>query len=163
MWVPVAVWKPCKLLYTCYLLLTTTTTLHLFNGLLSRTTWVSRYQKGKTSMDLNQARDDGVWEWQSDHMLDTSWTTCNLHLAPDRQSHQHLLTQLLQAACSSWCPTIKFTFLAVGPTHARKFFFALRVIHPWNSLKLKPASMSSLCRFKALLRNAELSRFLHYS
>ena len=47
-------------------------------------------------------------------------------------------------------------------TDARKFFFALRVIHPWNSLKLTPASMSSLCHFKALLRNAELSRFLHY-
>jgi len=40
-------------------------------------------------------------------------------------------------------------------TDARKFFFALRVIHPWNSLKLTPTSMSSLRRFKALLRNAE--------
>ena len=33
---------------------------HPFNGPLSRTTWVSRYQKGKTSLDLNEARDDGV-------------------------------------------------------------------------------------------------------
>jgi len=32
----------------------------LFNGLFSRTTWVSRYQKGKTSLDLNEARGDGV-------------------------------------------------------------------------------------------------------
>jgi len=39
---------------------TATTTLHPFNGLFSRTTWVSRYQKGKTSLDLNEARDDGV-------------------------------------------------------------------------------------------------------
>jgi len=31
-----------------------------FNGLFSRTTWVSRYQKGKTHLDLNEARDDGV-------------------------------------------------------------------------------------------------------
>ena len=30
--------------------------LHLFNSLFSRTTWVSRYQKGKTSLDLNKAR-----------------------------------------------------------------------------------------------------------
>ena len=29
----------------------------------------------------------------------------NLHLAQDRQPHQHLITQLLQARCSSWCPT----------------------------------------------------------
>ena len=34
----------------------TATTLHPF----SRTTWVSRYQKGKTSLGLNEARDDGV-------------------------------------------------------------------------------------------------------
>jgi len=27
----------------------------------SWTTWVSRYQKGKTSLDLNKARDDEVW------------------------------------------------------------------------------------------------------
>jgi len=39
---------------------TTITTLHPFNGLFSRTTWVSQYQKCKTSLDLNEARDDGV-------------------------------------------------------------------------------------------------------
>jgi len=47
-------------------------------------------------------------------------------------------------------------------TDARKFFFALRVIHPWNSLKLTPPILS-LRRFKAVLGNADLSRFLHYS
>jgi len=31
-----------------------------FNGLFSRTTLLSRYQKGKTSLYLNEARDDGV-------------------------------------------------------------------------------------------------------
>jgi len=41
---------------------TVNTLLHPFNGLFSRTTWVSRYQKGKTSVDLNEAREDG------DHM-----------------------------------------------------------------------------------------------
>jgi len=35
--------------------------LHPFNGLFSRTTWVSRYKKGKPSLDLNEARDNGVW------------------------------------------------------------------------------------------------------
>jgi len=33
--------------------------LRLFNGLFSRTTWLSQYQKGKTSLDLNEARNDG--------------------------------------------------------------------------------------------------------
>ena len=45
--------------------------LHPFNDICSRTTWVSRIQKGKTSLDLNEARDDGVLEWhwhQLDHM-----------------------------------------------------------------------------------------------
>ena len=45
--------------------------LHLFNGLFSRTTWVSRYQKGKISLDLNEARDHGDlgWQWrQPDRM-----------------------------------------------------------------------------------------------
>jgi len=36
------------------------TTPHRFNGLFSRTTRVNRYQKGETSLDLNEARDDGV-------------------------------------------------------------------------------------------------------
>ena len=41
---------------------------HLFNGPLSRTTWVSRYQKGKTSLDFTGAR-DSEWQWhQLGHM-----------------------------------------------------------------------------------------------
>jgi len=39
---------------------TTKLLLHQFNGLFSRATWVSQYQKGKTNLDLNEARDDGV-------------------------------------------------------------------------------------------------------
>ena len=33
--------------------------------------WVSLYQKGKTSLDLNEARDDGVWDGSG-----ISWTIC---------------------------------------------------------------------------------------
>jgi len=57
-----------------------TTTLHPFNGLFSRTTWVSRYQKGKTSLDLNEARGDGVW----DAVASAGPYENNLHLTPDR-------------------------------------------------------------------------------
>jgi len=39
-----------------------------FNGLFSRTSRVSRYQKGKTNLDFTAAR-DSEWQW---------------HLAPDR-------------------------------------------------------------------------------
>jgi len=37
---------------------------HPFTGLFSRTTWVNQYQIGETSLDLNEARDDGVVGWQ---------------------------------------------------------------------------------------------------
>ena len=43
---------------------TAATTLHPF----SWTTWVSRYQKGKTSLGLNEARDDWRQWRQMDHM-----------------------------------------------------------------------------------------------
>jgi len=46
----------------------TTTLLQPFNGLFSRTTWVSRYQKGKTNLDITGAR-NSEWQWhQLDHM-----------------------------------------------------------------------------------------------
>ena len=35
---------------------------HTFNGPLSRTTRVSRYQKGKTNLDFIEAR-DSEWQW----------------------------------------------------------------------------------------------------
>jgi len=41
----------------------------------SQTTWVSQYQKGETSLDLNDARDDGVLGWQW-HQLDRMQTIC---------------------------------------------------------------------------------------
>ena len=30
---------------------------------------------------------------------------CSLYLTPGRQPHRHVITQFLQAGCSSWCPT----------------------------------------------------------
>jgi len=39
------------------------------------TTWVNRYQKDKTSLDFNEAKDDGVWGWQW-YQLDHMQTIC---------------------------------------------------------------------------------------
>ena len=36
--------------------------LHPFNASFSRTTWENRYQKGTTSLDLNEAVYDGFWD-----------------------------------------------------------------------------------------------------
>ena len=51
-----------------------------FNGLFSGTTWVSRYQKGKTSQDINKARDDGVLGCSG-----ISWTICKQSAPRSRQ------------------------------------------------------------------------------
>jgi len=41
---------------------------HPFNGPLFGTTWVSQYQKGKTNLDISEAR-DSEWQWhQLGHM-----------------------------------------------------------------------------------------------
>jgi len=54
--------------------------LHPFNGHFSRTTWVSWYQKGKTSLDLNEAIDDRVWGMA---VASAGPYANNLHLSPD--------------------------------------------------------------------------------
>jgi len=54
---------------------------HTFNGPLSRTTRVSRYQKSKISLDLNEARDDGVLGCSG-----ISWTMCKQSVPLSRQT-----------------------------------------------------------------------------
>ena len=56
--------------------ITTTILLLPFNGLFSRSTWASRYEQGKTSLDLNEARDDGdlksdIWWHQVTNFSET--------------------------------------------------------------------------------------------
>ena len=69
-----------------------------FNGLFSRTTWVSRYQKGKTNLDFTGAR-DSEWQWhQLSHMqVCTSLQTDNHASSPP--------LSFLQAGCPSCRPT----------------------------------------------------------
>jgi len=50
-----------------------------FNGLSSRTTWVSRYQKGRTILDFNEARDN----WVAVESAGPYYVN-HLHFAPDR-------------------------------------------------------------------------------
>jgi len=64
--------KRCKLLLRLCVELLLLVLLHPFNGLFSRTAWVSRCQKGKTSLDLNEARDDRVLGCSG-----ISWTICS--------------------------------------------------------------------------------------
>ena len=69
-----------------------------FNGLFSRTTWVSRYQKGKTSLDFTGAR-DSEWQW---HQLG------HVQVCTSLQTDNHASTpplSFLQAGCPSCRPT----------------------------------------------------------
>jgi len=71
---------------------------HTFNGLLSGTTRVSRYQKGKTNLDFTEAR-DSEWQW---HRLG------RMQVCTSLQTDNHASTpplSCLQAACPSCCPT----------------------------------------------------------
>jgi len=59
---------------------TITITMQPFNGLFSRTTWVIWYEKGKTSLDLNEARDNEVLGCSG-----ISWTICKQSATRSRQ------------------------------------------------------------------------------
>ena len=71
---------------------------HPFNGPLSRTTRVSRYQKGKTSLDYTEAR-DSEWQW---HQLG------DMQVCTSLQTDNHASIRplsFLQAGCPSCRPT----------------------------------------------------------
>jgi len=55
---------------------------HTFNGPFSGTTRVSRYQKGKTSLDFTEAR-DSEWQW---HQLS------HVQVCTSLQTHNHAST-----------------------------------------------------------------------
>ena len=63
---------------------------------------VNWYQKGKPSLDLNEAREDGLlwWYW---HQLYHTKTICTLLQTDDHINALSL--KFLQAGCSSWRPT----------------------------------------------------------
>ena len=69
---------------------------HPFNGPLSRTARVSRYQKGKTNLDFAEAR-DSEWQW---HQLDQCAPRSRQKTTP--APHRSVF---LQAECPSCRPT----------------------------------------------------------
>jgi len=71
---------------------------HPFNGRFSGTTRVSRYQKGKTSLDFTEAR-DSEWQW---HQLGYM-QVCNSLQTDNHASIPPL--SFLQAGCPSCHPT----------------------------------------------------------
>ena len=71
---------------------------HTFNGPLSGTTRVSRYQKGKTDLDFAEAR-DSEWQWNP---------LGHMQVCTSLQTDNHASTpplSFLQAGCPSCRPT----------------------------------------------------------
>ena len=69
-----------------------------FNGLFSRTTWVSQYQKRKTNLDFTGPR-DSEWQW---HQLG------HMQVCTSLQTDNHASTpplSFLQAGCPSCRPS----------------------------------------------------------
>ena len=99
----VAKWKDCISWFktmtiwlpTDYYYYYTHTHTHPFNGPFSKTTRVSRYQKGKTNLDFTEAR-DSEWQW---HQLGHMQVCTSLHASTSPLS-------FLQAGCPS-CRSIR--------------------------------------------------------
>jgi len=96
--------------------------LHLLNGLFSKTTCVSRYKKGKTSLDLNEARNYVVLGWQW-HQLDHKQTICTL-----LQTDNHTNTSPLNFYTSDDLPGAK----QCKNTEGKKT--QTNTAHPWKKL-----------------------------
>ena len=80
--------------------LVTHTHTHPFNGCLSSTTCVGRYQKGKTNLDVTEARDN-AWQWHQLGHMQKKYAHRSREI-PTPASHHCFL----QAGCPSCRPTI---------------------------------------------------------
>jgi len=89
---------------------------HQFNGPLSRTTRVSRYEKGKTNLDFTEAR-DSEWQW---HQLG------HMQVCTSLQTDNPSPLSFLQAGCPSCRPTNSDKTLKAP---VRVLIFCLSAIH----------------------------------
>ena len=96
-----------------------------FNGLFSRTTWVSQYQKGKTDLDFTGARDS---ERQWHHLG-------HMQVCTSLQTDNHASTPplcFLQAGCPSCRPTNSVKALKAKALKAKIAIIAVTVyIYTW--------------------------------
>ena len=110
---------------------------HAFNGPLSGTTQVGRYQKGKTSLDFTEAT-DSEWQW---HQLDHMQVYISL------QADNHASTpplSFLQAGCPSCGPTnsVKALKAELWLTNCKLKSFSPLYLH---DLILKTDDLYSVC------------------
>jgi len=105
-----------------------------FNGPFSRTTRVSRYQKGKTNLDFTEARDsERLWHQLGHMQVCTSLQTDNHASAPP--------LSFLQAGCPSCRPTN-----------------SIKALHNYNDPNYKSTARMPLPRHESMHRWTENSK-----
>ena len=129
---------------------------HPFNDFFSRTTWEweSRHQKGKTSLDLYEAREDEVLGWQW-HQLDHMQTICtSLHTNASSLN-------FLQAGCSSRRPTnsVKALLLFLNEIQINQSLCNDRCYY---NTPLLHCALSSPCCYIAVITPAMMSAMHPY-
>ena len=115
-------------------LLVTGTYIHPLNGTLSGTTQVSRYQKGKTSLDFTGAR-DSEWQW---HQLG------HMQVGTSLQTDNHASTppfSFLQAGCPFCRPTNSVKALEAFVTGIT---LCPKKVSPLNILQQPPQTCTDL-------------------
>ena len=101
---------------------------HAFNGPLSGTNRVSRYQKGKTNLDFTEAR-DSEWQW---HQLD------HIQVCTSLQTDDHASTpplSFLQAGCPSCRPTNSVKALKATSLSITGLFSEMLKSRDWTGLQ----------------------------
>jgi len=96
---------------------------HPFNGSFSRTTRVSRYQKGKTNLDFTEAR-DSEWHWHQHGYM---------QVCTSLQTDNHASTpplSFLQAGCPSCCPTNSIKALKANAQTSNSFCKKVLICNP---------------------------------
>ena len=122
-------------------------TKHTFNGPLSGTTQVSRYQKGKTNLDFTEAT-DSEWQW---HQLG------HMQVCTSLQTDNHASTpplNFLQAGCPSCRPTNSVKALTAKANYCsvKVIVSTFRCSAPAVSLPKTVLSSDSVAVFKSRLK-----------
>jgi len=98
-----------------------------FKGPLSGTTWVSKYQKGKTSLDFTEAR-DSQWQWhQLGHMQVYTLLQTDNHTSTPPLS-------FLQARCPSCRPTNSVKALKAPLVHYKNNITLLILLFAYKQI-----------------------------
>ena len=115
---------------------------HPFNGPFSRTTWVGRYQKGKTNLDFTKAR-DSEWQW---HQLGLCKSAPRSRQITTPAPHHSVF---LQAGCPSCRPNNSVKALKANSVYIT-CLYKIRIKHSYVMQHL----LFLRCWFPARFQNA---------